>query len=167
MFSQGPDVAYLYNIPGPDKMLNLLTHPQKYEAKGLNTLTNNRQSLDLGYDVTHALNDTEYQKTFIKDIEKNFDVVLISDYYDESLVLLKRLLRWSTQDILYFSKWRSGRKDDKIDPKIRELHRPYSVADTALYTHFLKVFKEIISRQQNIQGEVEEFQVVLQKVHQF
>merc|ERR1719201_839739 len=42
-------------------------------------------------------------KNFVLDVQNKFDVVLITEFMDESLVLLKRLWCWNMTDILYLS----------------------------------------------------------------
>ena len=166
-FSQYKDQSYLQNIPGPEPMITFLSDPKRYEAKGMRSLTNNRQSVDLGFDLRYSVNDTSYIIRFVKQVEENFDLVLITEYFDESLVLLKRLLGWSTCDILYFQKWKSAHQSDDVDPVLRKLHRHHSVADRCLYFHFLGVFKQVLSTQRDVPGEVEEFRSVLRQVGQF
>ena len=48
-------------------------------------------------------------ESFIDRTEREFDLIMITEYFDESLILLKRLLRWEFQDIVY-TKLRSKKK---------------------------------------------------------
>ncbi|XP_005095576.1 galactose-3-O-sulfotransferase 2-like [Aplysia californica] len=168
-FSQfGEDFPYLAKIPGPDKISTFLSNPEKYEGKGTESYTNNRQSIDLGFDYRHyRFNDTNYIKSFVANVEKYFDLVLITDYFDESLVLLKRLLRWTTQDILFFKKHNQGHPRLSVSPQQMEQHKRHSMADRALYDHFLPIFKALVSKHPDLMGEVEEFRQVLAKVGEF
>ena len=170
-FSQYVNIEYLQRVKGTHKVVTFLSNPEEYEANVTNpyrSFTNNRQSLDLGFDLRYQRNDTGYIRTFIQNLEKHFDVILISDYFDESLVLLKRLLRWKTQDIIYFRKLQATKKHDYIiTAEHRKRHRRISVADRALYDHFLPIFKKTISEQQGLMGEVEELQLVLRQVGEF
>ena len=161
--------AYLRKMPGPDKVANFLEDPEKYEVHGIRSATDNRQSMDLGYDNRkHKFNDSAYIGEFIKQLDSFYDVVLITEYFHESVVLLKRLLRWSTGDILYFhaNKAKKGRPPPLTEEQLRQ-HRRISVADRALYDHFLKVFQYKISRQPGLAEEVEEFEDILEKVSLF
>ena len=39
----------------------------------------------------------------VAEILQKFDLIMISDYMDQSLILLKNELGWNIEDILYFS----------------------------------------------------------------
>ena len=40
-------------------------------------------------------------KEYVEFLEEEFDLVLIADYFDESVVLMKRLLCWELDDVLF------------------------------------------------------------------
>ena len=48
----------------------------------------------LGFDVTRSENLTAI-KEHIEFIDREFSMVLLTEYFDESLILLKRLMNWS------------------------------------------------------------------------
>ena len=60
----------------------------------------NPMMFDLGLSLRYFQNYTAVTD-YIKFLNKEFDLVMIMDYFDESLVLLKRLLGWDIEDILY------------------------------------------------------------------
>ena len=55
---------------------------------------------DLGADVSQ-LEKNEYLRDRIEVYENEFDLVLIAERFDESLVLLQDLLCWDTEDVTY------------------------------------------------------------------
>ena len=55
---------------------------------------------DLGMDET-LLNDFEALRNQIKLYGEEFDVVLIAELFDESLIVLKDFLCWNVEDILF------------------------------------------------------------------
>ena len=55
---------------------------------------------DLGLDPKYFENRNAVMG-YIKYIEEEFDLGLINEYYDESLILLKNWLCWDFDDILY------------------------------------------------------------------
>ena len=57
-------------------------------------------AFDLGLEHQSFSNDEEITE-FIKDLSKKIDLVLIAEHFDESLVLMKRLLCWDFEDIIY------------------------------------------------------------------
>ena len=82
-------------------------------------LLRNPALFELGLDYKYFQNLTVV-KRYINFIDKEFDLVMINDYYDESLILLKELLCWELEDIWYVkqkvrqkkspSKWGSEEK---------------------------------------------------------
>ncbi|KAI8502569.1 hypothetical protein Bbelb_192710 [Branchiostoma belcheri] len=59
--------------------------------------TRNFMSFDLGYPA-EAAEDMERARRYIKELEADFTLIMLLDYQDESLVLLKRLMCWDLQD---------------------------------------------------------------------
>ena len=55
---------------------------------------------DLGMDVSSINNDTAIRNK-IKSYYKEFDLVLIAERFDESLIVMKNYLCWDMEDILY------------------------------------------------------------------
>lgn len=93
----------------------------------------NQMFFDLGYDAGR-MNDSAITEA-VERIDREFDLVLITEYFNESLVLLKNLFCWDTQDVMYF-KHNKRKADDRLSRELRErLHR-YNAADVRLYNHF-------------------------------
>lgn len=60
------------------------------------------QIFDLGLKRIH-FSDQEFINNTIEDLDEAIDLVLIAEYMDESLVLLKRALCWDLDDVVYFT----------------------------------------------------------------
>ena len=56
---------------------------------------------DLGY--SNEMTDQAEINSTVAAILKKFDLIMISDYMDESLILLRHELGWNMEDILYFT----------------------------------------------------------------
>ena len=175
-WSQLGGFTYLVEIPGNgnEKLDNYLKSPEMYEPKNrYMSFTNNRQSIDLGWDLNYDFNDAEYTKSFLRGLEQHFDIFLIFEYFDESLVMLKRILNWRTQDIIFFKKLKftnlteRQKRKTSMTPEQEAVFNAMAVADNALYEHFLAAFKEKIALEPGLQEEVEEFKAVLEKVKHF
>ena len=127
----------------PDDPINgFLSDFRKFSLSPTITKINNRMSVDLGF----PLDDFEKSKrnvtkinNFIKDVESKFHLVLISDMFDESLVLLRRLMNWTTKEIIYFYRNKKDRhllpkwSKNKILDKTLESYKRFAPIDTALY----------------------------------
>ncbi|KAJ8034958.1 Galactosylceramide sulfotransferase [Holothuria leucospilota] len=80
-------------------------------------------------------------KKKIREIENNFNIVLIVEHFDESLVLLKDLLAfcWEIIDVAYFT------VNARIENEVEELSQEtkgnltaWNEGDMMLYNHFNK-----------------------------
>ena len=81
---------------------------------------------------------------FIADLDFEFDFVLLTDYFDESLVLLKEQMGWEYQDIFFMNRLTTAdrsRKDSELSQKTIDLIHKYNIVDVQLYNFFHKIFK--------------------------
>lgn len=67
--------------------------------KGHFSLLRNPSMFDLGFE-NKLFENRNAMTQYINYIENEFDLVLINEYFDESLILLRNLLCWDLQDIL-------------------------------------------------------------------
>ncbi|XP_025095181.1 galactose-3-O-sulfotransferase 2-like isoform X2 [Pomacea canaliculata] len=162
-------VPYLTKIPGRNPIATYLKNPDKWEPiNPLTSYTNNRMSFDFGMKHRYVSNET-YVDKYVEYLENTFDLVLVVEMFDESMILMKRLLGWRLQDILYI---KSNRMHDKQEyfftNQDRKIHRKLRTADYTLYNHFYKVlrmkisaagpgFFEEVMHFRNIQQNVEKF----------
>ncbi|XP_048850661.1 galactose-3-O-sulfotransferase 3-like [Brienomyrus brachyistius] len=97
-----------------------------------NTLT-----YDLGGDNNHRASDKAYVKGFIAKIESIFSLVMISEYFDESLVLLRHLLSWELEDVLYIKQnMRTPGSRRSLQEGLPARIRVWNALDAKLYNHF-------------------------------
>ena len=106
----------------------------------------NGQIYDLGldtYNLSH--NNSQHVQTVldkISEIDKQFSLVLILERLDESLILMRDLLNWTTEDIIYFRKNFQIRNPDEPRVNYTEVQkskaRKWNWADNLLYSHFKK-----------------------------
>ncbi|KAF6036588.1 hypothetical protein EB796_005122 [Bugula neritina] len=121
------------------------------------------QAFDLGINLRNADNDTVIAD-FIQLVEKQFHFVIIVEYFNECLILLRDMLGWTTQDILYFkSNFKGKRKQlatnltllPEDNEKTRAIIYKFLKADLALYKHFKsKLEQTIASKKDYINAEI-------------
>lgn len=113
-----------------------------------------------------GLRTTDYHKTevvrdAILDIDDKFTLVLIYEYLDESLVLMKRKLCWELDDVLYlkFHYQLHGENTQRnLSSNITERIYRWNKADAMLYQYFNKtLWDEIRSEGKNFFEELREF----------
>ncbi|XP_076829352.1 galactose-3-O-sulfotransferase 3 isoform X2 [Brachyhypopomus gauderio] len=98
-----------------------------------NTLT-----FDLGGDKDRAgAEATTYARRFAAEVERVFSLVMIAEHFDESLVLLRRLLAWDLEDVLYVKlNMRTPSSKSRLSEGLRGKIREWNAIDAALYDHF-------------------------------
>ncbi|XP_074449127.1 galactose-3-O-sulfotransferase 2-like [Larus michahellis] len=106
----------------------------------------NLMTFDFGFNPDGEVS-AERVKLMLKAIEASFDLLLISEYFDESMVLLKEMLCWDLDSVVSFplnirdSSTKSPLSDTVVE-KIKEWNR----LDWEIYTHFNRTFWERIDR---------------------
>lgn len=120
-------------IQNADKYYNHNT-PWYFRAK-------NYMSFDLG--LEHENEDNEYIEKAIEELEKTYHLVLLTDYFEESLILLKDVLCMSDEDLVYLQlKTRTERTEP--DQDLSRRIRSWNKLDSAIYDHFYNVFNDRI-----------------------
>ncbi|XP_068277278.1 galactose-3-O-sulfotransferase 2 [Nyctibius grandis] len=112
-------------------------HPADYKQ---NMYARNIMWFDFGYD-NNAEDNKEYIQTVLKEIEQHFHLILIADYFDESMILLKHALCWDLDDVIYF-KLNSRSRDtvQTLTPESKERIKAWCSLDWNLYLHFNQSF---------------------------
>ncbi|CAH3129992.1 unnamed protein product [Porites lobata] len=99
-------------------------------------LLKNPSLFDLGLDKEYHENLTMVQD-YIRFLQQEFDLVMLMEYFDESLVLLKRQLCWKMEDILFFKlNERVQKEKQHISNQVREQIKKWNSADVLLYDAF-------------------------------
>ena len=122
-----------------------------------------RDTVDESYNAT-------YIREWISTISRQFIFVVVVEYFNESLVLLRRLMCWSMEDILYLKQnvRQYGTKNKTIDPSLVANFRRHNVADYALYDYFNRtLWHKIAVAGDDFWPEVRHFNGVIDSIAQF
>uniref|UniRef100_A0A8C3UCR7 Galactose-3-O-sulfotransferase 2 n=1 Tax=Catharus ustulatus TaxID=91951 RepID=A0A8C3UCR7_CATUS len=139
-------IYYKNNAPAFSNSKNVndfLASPTKYyhpESYRENIYARNIMWFDFGYD-NNAEDDTQYTQAVLEEIEQNFHLILIADYFDESMILLKHTLCWDLDDVIYFKL--NSRSQDTVQtltPESEEQIKTWCSLDWKLYLHFNQSF---------------------------
>ena len=110
-------------------------------------LLKNPALFDLGLDTEHH-EDFTVVRNYIRFLQQEFDLVILTEYFDESLVLLKRRFCWKTEDILYF------KLNERIDTEKQDLSkftrgqiRKWNSGDVLLYQSFNQTLWNMIEEE--------------------
>eukprot|EP00795_Rhopilema_esculentum_P002149 gene2149-17736_t len=107
-------------------------------------LIRNGMFYDLGleskdFDNRHRIREA------ISQLDGEFDLVMMKEHFDESLILLKRLACWDIDDLVYFNQnERHTNFHRKIPSTLQSKIRRWSYADVQLYNHFNKTFWKVL-----------------------
>lgn len=135
-------VPLTWRIRGEDKLAQFLEHPQRFYSPGaLNSFyLKNLLFFDFGLENNLEADDPQVM-TAIHDLSKHLDLVLIAEYFEESLILLKDMMCWTTEDILYFKlNVRKSSSVSRLTPDLKAKARRWNGADWNLYRHFNATF---------------------------
>ncbi|CAH1251200.1 GAL3ST1 [Branchiostoma lanceolatum] len=158
--------------PLKEFLKNPSRYPTSFRLRGvLVDKTRNAQAFDLGYPVEKAT-DMKGGEEYIEQLDRDFTLVLILEYFDHSLVMLRRLMCWETKDILYDT---TPRRQQKYPYKSyrpteveREAHRQWSPVDYAMYHRFNQTLWQKIAQQgPDFFQELTYFRQVNQQVNEF
>ncbi|XP_066277842.1 galactose-3-O-sulfotransferase 3-like [Branchiostoma lanceolatum] len=162
----------IFNITAQNPLETFLENPIFYDnLKRGSYKTRNPMAKDLGLSVnmlspSHQKNEiANITKQFIDKIFREFDLVMISDHFDESLVLLRRLMCWDLKDVLYYKyntyKYSSIYDASNISQRLRDTHEEWDAVDYALYEYFNKtLWKKIAAEGESFVQELAHFRDV-------
>uniref|UniRef100_A0A8C3EL40 Galactose-3-O-sulfotransferase 1 n=1 Tax=Corvus moneduloides TaxID=1196302 RepID=A0A8C3EL40_CORMO len=138
----GPVIPLTWKISGEDKLDEFLRDPQHYyDPNGFNAhYLQNLLFFDFGYDSSMDANSPLVEE-HIQEIDRRFHLVMLLEYFDESLVLLKDLLCWQLEDVLYFKlNARKGSTVSRLTPELYEQATAWNLIDAKLYRYFNATF---------------------------
>lgn len=175
-YSQLKSTFNYFNLAGKMKEKNIsklevshnfglfLSNPDFYSRQLKLKYMPNFIAFDLGFPLSDRADMAKIFR-FIREIENDFSLVMIMEYFDESLVMLKRTFCWPMRSILYISK--NVRKYDKgvgkpnttdpIDKRHKGLYRKWSQIDYVLYDHFNETLWKRVAREKRFNEELEYF----------
>lgn len=143
-----------------------LAQPVKYE-RGVSYFSyiRNKQAEDLGMGRAELFSPAK-ERAYISQMDQDFSLVMIMEYFDESLLLLKRQLCWDIKDVLYIPKNTNKHKPDRNFSSLDlQRHRNISHLDYSLYTHYLAIFARKLSSQgPDFHQELDNFRRILGQV---
>nr|XP_010599012.1 LOW QUALITY PROTEIN: galactose-3-O-sulfotransferase 2 [Loxodonta africana] len=105
-----------------------------------NAYARNNMWFDFGFD-NNAWPEDGYVRARIAAVERHFQLVLIAEYFDESMVLLSHVLHWTLDDVAYFKlNSRSQSSVTSLTPQDQERAKRWCALDWHLYQYFNRTF---------------------------
>lgn len=131
-----------------DSLEQFLSQPWRYfspKERGSH-YARNLMWFDFGFD--HNANASAgYVDLALAQIEATFQLVLIAEYFDESMVLLKEALCWGLEDVVSFKlNLRNNASVKPMSEGAAEQIRAWNALDWELYAHFNRTFWRKVER---------------------
>ncbi|KAK2708886.1 hypothetical protein QYM36_014495 [Artemia franciscana] len=116
---------------------------EKFKRKNdrfVDKIGRNQMLFDLGFPVKDFGKENKL-KDFVDGVEKKFDLVMIKEKMEESIVLLKHLLCWEYKDLVYLKlNSRAQNEKKKLSVNQADKLRKWLKADNYLYMKLRAVF---------------------------
>ncbi|OWF50787.1 Galactose-3-O-sulfotransferase 3 [Mizuhopecten yessoensis] len=139
------------DMPGENPVLEYLSRFDKYRNKtSISDIFCNKMARYFGFtdDLILKMDQPQIRKYLLK-LDEEMDIILLFEYLDESIVLMRRILNWDLRHVLY-GKLRVNKVEDnrlKFGTDVEKLHKSYSQLDYQLYDFFAQKLKEKIKDQ--------------------
>uniref|UniRef100_UPI003AB06E91 galactosylceramide sulfotransferase-like n=1 Tax=Centroberyx gerrardi TaxID=166262 RepID=UPI003AB06E91 len=140
----GHVVPLTWKIPGEDRMTEFLRDPDYYfSPDGFNSFyLKNLLFFDFGQDNTLEPGDPRVEEA-VGSIAERFQLVMLVEHFEESLILLKDALCWEMDDLLFFKlNTRKESTVSKLTPELRAKALEWNAIDWTLYRRFNATFWE-------------------------
>lgn len=158
-YKQSLEQFSLYQLPG--------SHLWTDRAEGY--LGVNQMAYDFGIRPKDFGNISKVHE-ILQRLDKRFDLVLVAEYFDESMILLKELLCWPMKYVTYL-RHNARRVETKLQLTPEVIHRLEKLngLDMLLYKHFLNRFREKIKQfgEERMQQEVRQLRRVNSELENF
>ncbi|XP_064485203.1 galactosylceramide sulfotransferase-like [Ornithodoros turicata] len=115
-------------------LLDVVRNSRVHKSLGFNQM-----AFDLGAEQHHLENGTVID-SLVRAVDSQFHLVMIAERFLESLVLLKELLCWETDDVITFRQNDMRRKKTPLPRSAAKTLKRSNVADEALYAYFVRKF---------------------------
>ncbi|XP_045214363.2 uncharacterized protein LOC123564685 [Mercenaria mercenaria] len=169
---------YLGKLSNETFITDLIRNPKQNEATTMSeSMTFNSMAYDFGMSLSLRTAEKITEQSFVEFLNKTgniFHLVMVVEKFDESLVLLKRYLNWTLQDILYikintFSPNNVSNLSDYFGVTADDMtiFRKRNKFDYGIYNFFKDRLEKQISKEEFFTDEVEHFKVMLRDVQKF
>lgn len=139
--------SYMFNGMDKNYKADINEYASRYAAKGQkrpNMVYSGKNQLlwDMGM-KPEDMEDKAKVKTFIRKLDKQFDLVMFTEHFDESVILMQDLLCWDDKDVQYLNhNERTDAFRSNMTEESRQIYKKWLWADYMLYNFFMSKFQE-------------------------
>lgn len=126
-----------------------------------NAMGRNQMLFDFGVHPAFFNNRAMVERA-IENIEANFDFIMVAEYFDESVVLLRHILCWDLDDVISLTiNARMGSYKKNLTQEAYRNLEEWNWGDKLLYDYFLKKFQETVNEfgKERLNAEVQELRM--------
>ena len=117
--------------------------PMKFFNTNTNWFFRSRNHMFFDNGLNVLASDDAYIDKSIEELNNIYTFVLMTDFFDQSLILMKHLLCWDWEDVVYVKfKMRIASAKSNITPELAEQIKRWNYADVKLYDFFNRTFWE-------------------------
>ncbi|XP_013383395.1 uncharacterized protein LOC106153833 [Lingula anatina] len=158
-----PMYAFLLDLSHPQHQKRILLMQKKLNIRYIP----NRMMYDLGF-YNSDYNRTGDAFEYIKRIDKEFDLVITTEYFNAGMVLLRRRLCWDLKSILYLKLNVHKKPYHHYNAASVELVKKRSNLDYMLYDYFHAKLKALLDNQsRDFYDEVRYYELIQGRVAVF
>lgn len=118
-------------------------------------LMHNSMTFDLGLEVNSSVAEVE---ALTEHLKTDFSMVLITEYMDASLLLMKRQFCWDLEDVAYYAMKVSRKNKPQVEEKYQNAIMSYNSNDKIAYEALNKTLWDKIAQEPGFFEELEELQ---------
>ncbi|XP_022112244.1 galactosylceramide sulfotransferase-like isoform X2 [Acanthaster planci] len=136
------DIAFRFNLSPEKGLEQFMQMPLYFYNRNIytNSHVKNPMLYDLGLPESGQFSPSKINQK-IMELTRQFDLVMITEYFDESVVLLRHLMCWEIDDMVYFIlNARSKSSVPTLSLDLAEKIRDWNAGDVRLYDVFNKTF---------------------------
>ncbi|XP_045159392.1 galactose-3-O-sulfotransferase 2-like isoform X2 [Mercenaria mercenaria] len=157
---------YLVRVPDSKFINNLVNYPERFERKYF-SFTRNAMARDFSFPYYQPSDKAHIQK-YLNKLNEEILLVLVLERFNESLVLMKRILNWRLTDIIYLASNTHEHEQVFLNETEVANFKMTNFLDFEIYQYFLKVLESKLQQvSKGFNEEVTFFKIVLEKVSFF
>ena len=171
------DPKHIKHIHGHRPVSIYAKDPLTYEPiNPRNSMTNNRMAVEFGFPLKlfpgqSSSSSKKEIDAYLQKLDKEFDFIIISELFKESVVYMKRLFGWTMKDILYIDQKKGDPKTKPrklVTEEDNKLLSSFLHLDIALYDFARKKFENQLAREgEDFLEELKLFKEIKEKTDNF
>ncbi|XP_064632673.1 galactose-3-O-sulfotransferase 2-like [Lineus longissimus] len=149
-----------------EKIYNFYADPEAHHGRGPSVFswTRSFMAFTLGFPQNAPM---EVAERHLRQTDGVFDLVLLTEYLFESMVLLRRRMCWAMRDVVFIRLNSKFKETIQYPEELHNKSRAWNKVDHLYYDHFKQKLLREISNEEDFQEELERFKEVNLIINRF